>query len=31
MFKLEKYVRFALIDYIDNEKEIKLKMGMAND
>jgi DNA-binding transcriptional regulator PaaX len=29
LFKLEKYVRFALIDYIDNEKEIKLKMGIS--
>ena len=28
LFKLEKYVRFALIDYIDNEKELKLKMGI---
>ena len=28
LFKLEKYVRFALLDYIDNEKDIKLKMGI---
>jgi DNA-binding transcriptional regulator PaaX len=28
LFKLEKYVRFALIDFIDNEKDIKMKMGV---
>ena len=28
LFKLEKYVRFGLLDYIDNEKDIKLKMGL---
>jgi DNA-binding transcriptional regulator PaaX len=26
LFKLEKYVRFALLDFIDNEEEIKRKM-----
>jgi len=26
LFKLQKYVRFALLDFIDNEKDIKRKM-----
>lgn len=28
LFKLEKYVRFGLLDFVDNEKEIKHKMGL---
>jgi len=31
LFKLEKYVRFGLLDFIDNEKSIKLKMGLTNN
>ncbi|TSC94399.1 MAG: PaaX family transcrtiptional regulator [Parcubacteria group bacterium Licking1014_1] len=28
LFKLEKYVRFALLNFIDNEKEIKTALGI---
>jgi len=31
LFGLEKYVRFALVDFIDNQDEIKLKMGLTNN
>lgn len=28
LFKLQKYVRYGLLDFIDNEEEIKKKMGL---
>jgi len=29
LFKLEKYVRFALLDFIDNQEDIKIRLGLS--